>query len=340
MKNFSKFIVLLIIPVVLFSCGEGKKKQTATTVVESDVFTHPSVATFTEQIAADPNNAALYFKRAKALRALQEDSIALIDFKKAISLDSSQSIYFSSIGELLFEHKDIEGSVKWFKKAIQINPKDPVAHLKFAKMLIFVNDNQKAFTEVNTVLRQDPYNAEAYFLKGVVYKNLNDTAKSISSFQTAVQVDPGYQPAILQLALIYATKKDSIALRYFDNAYAADTSQLVALYGKALFYQENGQPEKAKEVYKKCIILDPQYTDAFFNTGWILMHQDSFEKAAKQYDYVTKIEPTNASAYYNKGLCYELLKKPEQAISNYRQALDFESDYKEAQQGLKRLGAK
>ncbi|MFA6150072.1 MAG: tetratricopeptide repeat protein [Chitinophagaceae bacterium] len=335
MKNIYLF-ASIVLSICMASCGVSGKK-TDTIQPKDGVFAHPSVASISLEIEADPKNAALFFKRAKALRDLNEDSIALKDFEHAVALDSTKAKYFSAIGELLFEHKDVDGSVKWFKKAIQIDPKDPVAHLKYAKMLVFIGENQKAFTEINTVLRQDPYNSEAYFLKGVVYKTMKDTAKAISSFQTSVQVDPQYQPSILQLALIYAARQDSLSLRYFDNAYAADTTQLVALYGKAMFCQDNGQFDKAKAIYKKCIIREPQYADAYFNTGWILMHEDSLEKAARQFDFVVKIEPDNAEAYYNRGLCYEMMKKPEQAIGDYRQALEFAPGYKEPKDGINRL---
>ena len=237
--------LIVFLTLLITSCG-GKSASKRVSQVQPNIFEHPSVASITEQIKAKPKDASLYFKRAKALRALQEDSLALTDLNKSIQLDSSKADYFSAIGELLFEHKDIDGSLHWFKRAIAIDPKDPVAHLKFAKMLMFINDNQKAFNEINVVLRKDPYNAEAYFLKGMVYKNMSDTNKAISSFQTSVQVDPAYQPSILQLAIIYAARKDTIALRYFDNAFATDTTQLVALHGKAMFYQEMGRMEKAK----------------------------------------------------------------------------------------------
>lgn len=337
MKKLASFLPILLVA-LLCACG-AKKSSPKMVPGKESIYNHPSVAVITKQMEAEPKNAALYFKRAMALRQLQEDSLALMDLQTAVAMDSSKAPYFSAIGELLFEHKDMEGSIKWFKKAISINAKDPVAHLKFAKMLMFISDNQQAFKEINTVLRQDPYNAEAYFLKGMVYKNLNDTAKAISSFQTSVQVDPGYQPSILQLAMIYAVKKDSLALHYFDNAFAADTTQMVALHGKAMFYQDNGQLEKAKLEYKKCVLHDPQYADAFFNMGWILMQQDSLDKAIKQFNMVTKIEPDNAEAYYNRGVCFELLKRKPEALSDYKQALEFADDYKEAAAGVKRLSA-
>jgi tetratricopeptide (TPR) repeat protein len=329
------FPILPLLASILFcACGGGKQRALQPT---TGPYADLSIRSISGQIDANPGDAALFFKRAKAFRALGQDSVALIDFEKAVQLDSSKANYFSAIGELLFEHKDVDGSVKWFKKAIRIDPKDPVAHLKFAKMLIFINDNQKAFNEINTVLRKDPYNSEAYFLKGIVYKNMNDTGKAMSSFQTSVQVDPGYQPSILQLAILYAAKKDPIALKYFDNAYAADTTQLMAWYGKAMFYQDNGDYEKAKEIYRECLRKNDAYTDAYFNTGWILMHQDSLEKAIGRFGEVVKRESSNFSAYYNRGLCYELLKRKDEAIADYNSALRFNQDYQEPKDGIKRL---
>lgn len=320
-------------------CSCGDKKPVVKQPV-SGVFSHPSVASVSRQIDAAPDNAALFFKRGRALSDLGEDSLALNDYKKAVSLDSGKAEYYSAIGQLMFEHKDIDGSLQWFRKAIAINPKDPVAHLKFAKMLIFMNDNQKAFNEINLVLRQDPYNPEAYFLKGLTYKNLKDTAKALSSFQTSVQVEPRFYQSILQLGLLYSARKDSLALKYFDNAFAVDSSDVLPLYSKGMFFQERNELERAKEQYRRCILYDQQYGDAYFNMGWILMHQDSLDKAIRQFDFVTKIEPENPEAYYNRGLCYEMLKNKVSAMNDYRQALEFDPTYQEPRDGLKRLGDK
>jgi tetratricopeptide (TPR) repeat protein len=68
------------------------------------------------------------------------------------------------------------------------------------------------------------------------------------------------------------------------------------------------------------------------------MQQDSLEKAWRQFDIVTKLEPTDAEAYYNRGLCSELMGKPQEAIGDYKQAITFKETYKEPQDGLKRLG--
>lgn len=332
---FIKFLPLLLGAFLIVSC-KGKKH----TGSQDAIFERPELKDISDKIDNNPKDAKLYFQRGNMLHHMQQDSLALNDYEKAASLDSTKAQYFSAVGNLLFDHKDVTGSVQWLKKAIALNPEDPTAHLKIAKLFVIIQDYPSAFSEINTVLRQDVYNPEAYFLKGFIYRDLKDTAKAISSFQTAIDADPKYRDAMLELGQLYSAKKNPIALKYYDNAFKLDTTDVMPLYAKGMFFQSQNQYEQAKENYKNCIMHNTQYANAYFSTGWILLQQDSVEKAWRQFDLVTKIEPNSADAYYNRGLCSEMMNKKTEAIADYKQALVFDKNYPEAKTALKRLGAK
>ncbi len=336
-RKWIKYITFLLAIGAFAACHNGKDKNAQE---QGLLYKDPLLKKLSAQIKSDPANGALYYQRGMALHKMSQDTMALNDFRKAISLDSSRAEYYSAIGDLLFEHKDIAGSTKWLQKAISINPEDPVAHLKIAKMFLFTKDYPKAFAEINTVLRQDIYNPEAYFLKGMIYKDLKDTSKAISSFQTVINVSPQYKDAYIQLGILYSAKRDPVALQYYDNAFRLDTLDVSPLYDRGMYYQDQGDYEHAKQEYKNCILHNSQYADAYFNMGWILMHQDSLEKAWRQYDIVTQTDPTNTGAYYNRGLCSEMMGKKDDAIRDYKQALDFNPKYTDAKEALKRLGSK
>ncbi len=332
-KTFSLALLWILL---LSAC----KNKNSTESNSDPIFKTPALKNISEQINSNPTKPELYFQRANILHKLERDSLALSDYKKAASLDSTKAEYFSAVGDLLFEHKDISGSVTWLQMAIKLNPEDAKAHLKIAKMFLFIKEYNKGLAEINTVLRHDVFNPEAYFLKGMIYKDMNDTSKAISSFLTSVQTNPDYRPSIIQLGELYAMQKNPICLKYYDNAFKLDTTDVFPIFAKGVFYKDNNDFVKAKLEYRDCIIRDHQYADAYFNTGWILIQQDSLEKARHQYDLVTKIEPNNAGAYYNRGLCNEMMHKNQEAIEDYKQALVFNSKYKEASEGLKRLGGK
>ena len=334
--KFTRVSHFMLIALLLFfvSC---KQKGGQYDSMKHPAFQHSEVKSISDKISRDPANARLYFERGQLLHKMNEDTLALNDFKKATTLDSTQAEYFSAVGDLLFEHKDINGSVSWFETAIRLNPNDAKAHLKIAKLMIYIKDYTKAFSEINIVLRQNAMVPEGYFLKGMIYKDLLDTAKAISSFQTAVQIDPDYKEALVQLGLVYSAQKNLLALKYFDNAFESDTSDVFPLYAKAMFLQDLGKYEEAKDVYAKCIHFNPDYSKAYFGIGWILMQQDSFAKANQQFDLVTKLEPTYAEAYYNRGLSSELSGNKKEAAEDYKQALIFKEDYQEAKEGINRL---
>ena len=330
---------LLLIATLLFSLS-CKQSNTTTQVTDHPAFKNPEIRSITDKIAGDPDNSNLYYQRGNMLHRMEHDTLALEDFKKAATLDSTKAEYFSAVADLMFEHKDISGSLPWLERAVNLNPDDQLAQLKIAKMQVFLKDYPKAFATINKVLRKNAVNPEGYFLKGLIYKDLKDTSKAISSFQTTIQVDPNYKEAIIQLGLLYAAKKDPTALQYFDNAWKVDTNDVTPLYAKGMFYQEQGKLELAKQEYKKCVVHRTDYTKAIFGIGWILLNQDSLEKAWRQFDLVTRLEPTDAEAYYNRGLSSELMDKNTEALQDYKQALTFAPRYQEAIDGVKRVQRK
>jgi tetratricopeptide (TPR) repeat protein len=319
------------------ACQNTGKKPASTNTAE----TRPAdVLTWDEAIQKNPKNAEAYFKRGLVFHRLGMDSLALVDFHSAVQNDSMQAMYYSAIGDLLFEHKDISGSIPWIQRAIALNPNDETAHLKMAKLFFYTEDYPKAFAEINGVLRGNVYNAEAYFLKGMCYKNMKDTNKAISSFQTAVQSDPIMGAAHLQLALLFEARRDPLALNYFENAYKADSSNLEPLYGQGMFWQNQEKYTEAKKVFQRIISTDRTYPKSYYNIGWMLLQEDSTDKASRFFSMAIQEKPDYAEAYYNRGLCYEIMGDVKKARDDYNQALIFNPDLPECQIALKRLPAK
>ncbi len=334
-KLMPKLILSLLFCIGLSSCGFfAKENKNASSGTGIDL---PETAAINEKIAKNPKEASLYFKRGLILHDLKKDSLALSDFQTAVNLDSTKAEYFSAVGDLLFEHKDVTGSIPWIQKAIFLNPDDPTAHLKMAKLFLFSEDYPKAFSEINVVLRTNVYNPEAYFLKGMCYKNMKDTAKAISSFQTSIQAEPRYVDAHMQLALIYDAKRDPIALKYFENAYKADSSSLEPLYGQVMFWQNQENYPEAKKVINRLVSIDRTYAKSYYNMGWMLLQEDSTEKAIRQFGIAIQEKPDYVEAYYNRGLCYEIQGNHAQAIEDYNQALTFNPDYEPSKSALQRI---
>lgn len=334
-RPYLRLVLSLILSGILFnSCNQ----QATTTVKQTGPLYAPTVKQYTEAITESPNKAENYFQRGASLHKMHEDSLALLDYKKAISLDSSKAPYYSAIGDLLFEHKDISGSLQWLQHAIRIDPNDAKAHIKIGKVMLINKDYPKAFSELNIALRKNVYDPEIYFLKGMVYKDMHDTSNAISSFQTSLNVDPGYRDAAIQLGQIYLAQDNALGLQYLDNAFRADSTDMFPLYAKGMYFQGKGDWENAKSAYAAILEHDKANEDALFNTGFVLMQQDSSQSALSRFDKVLSMNPNSARAYFHRGLCYESLGNKESARKDYQSASQLDRNNPDIAAALKRVG--
>jgi tetratricopeptide (TPR) repeat protein len=141
----------------------------------------------------------------------------------------------------------------------------------------------------------------------------------------------------MQLALLFTAKHNPLAIQYFENAYRADSSDMEPLYGEAMFWQNQQKYAEAKQVFKRCILLNKDYERAYYNTGWMLLQEDSVEKSIRHFGMAIQVKQDYADAYYNRGLCYEILGKKDSAILDYKQALVFSPGLASCQTALQRI---
>jgi tetratricopeptide (TPR) repeat protein len=326
-------IILLIATSIFFSCGEEKKPQQKSAPANAT----PADA-LTEQIAKEPANPDLYFQRAKWNLSTKKIKAAENDILKAVSLDSTKADYYLLKADICFAGFHILEAENAFKKAIALNPDNIEAYLKLAELNLYTKKYEESILNANEALRIDKHRSKAYFIKGFVYKETKDTLRAISSFQTCVEQDPGYYDAIMQLANLYSTHNDPIALHYYNNALKLQPHSVEALYGRGLFYQNTGKQDKAVEDYNALLKSDPTYGFAYFNLGYIAMKfEKDYPKAISYFTNALTHEAHYVEAYYNRGVCYEKLGDIQKARADYNEALNIYPTYDLAKKALKGL---
>lgn len=301
----------------------------------------PQIAELSKLIKESPNDPGLHYARANAYFDYGNLKFALLDYEKAYHLDSTDATIALGLSDCLFEVNNADGAIGILLNYLRTDPQntDILFNLGIDYFLLPKPQYQKAIDAFNEVLKIDIQYADAYFYKGLAYKETGDTVKAISNFQTTVEVDPDYFDAYMQLGLIYAAKKDDIAINYFNNALEVNDTSSEANYAKAKYFQDKGQFSTAIQYYRDMIVKNPQDADAIYNLATIYFGIDSIEKAYYFYDLTIKQSPAKASAYYGKGLCAEEMKKTEEAISLYNQALNLNPELKDAEERLIKLNA-
>ena len=177
-------------------------------------------------------------------------------------------------------------------KALNLNSKNTEALLRIAEMNIFLKKIDKTFEYIQKALDIDKINPKAYFIRSMALMEHGDTAKAVADLQTATEQDPKYYEAYFELGELFSLRKSKLAIAYFDNALNIEPNSIEARYGKAMFYQENGEYNDAIETYNTIIQINPNYKNAYYNLGYInLVYLKVFDAAIDYFTKAIKCDP-------------------------------------------------
>ena len=99
------------------------------------------------------------------------------------------------------------------------------------------------------------------------------------------------------------------------------------LVNKAIKLHVRGKVNKAEEIYKKIINIDPNNIISLNNLGSILNTKENFEKSLNFLSRALEIKPDYADALNNKGNCLKGLNRFDEAIKYYKKALIIKPDF-------------
>jgi tetratricopeptide (TPR) repeat protein len=338
MKYLSVAFFLLLFSIIIFSCGSGNKKTLSSDTLKISDTLSPEIAKLNKEIAADPENAELYNKRAILLYEKEKLDEAFADIRTALNLDSSNADYFLTLSDIYFAKGKIKNCTRSIKKAMELDDKNTDALLKYAELQLYYDKYDSTLIFIGKVLEIDKLNAKAYFMKGMAYKLKGDTAKAVSSFQTTIDQDPEYYHAYIQLGMLYATRHSKLAEDYYFNAIKLDTESIEAHFNLGVFYQDDTLYDEAIEQYNKVLEIDPKYEQAHYNLGYInLVYLLDYKQAVIHFTNAIACDASYAEAYYNRGFSYELLGDDTDAKADYDKALEIRPNYQMPINGLNRL---
>jgi tetratricopeptide (TPR) repeat protein len=302
-----------------------------------------SIDSLTDLIFKDTKNANLYFQRAQLFNdngAVGGFDFAIKDMEYALTLDSTNVGYHHFLSDVYLDAKQSRLAVATMERAASLAP-DSIATLqKLTEMYFITKQYAYAGNTVEKIMKRDPQNAEGYFMFGMIFKEMGDEAKAINSFQKAADLNAANKDAFIELGQLFTKRNSPLAVRYFDNALLIDSLDINALMGKAYYFQQQKKLSEAIETYRKIVMIDPHYASALFNLGILYLDQNDLDKAYQHFDLIIKQSVTFYRAYYYRGFIEEKRGNKDAAITDYKQALEFKSDYDKALEGLKRLGVK
>ncbi|MFK8056789.1 MAG: tetratricopeptide repeat protein [Saprospiraceae bacterium] len=340
MKIYSVAIGLLFAVLGILSCGGESKSSSAGGVAEESMTQEQvAVSQLTQALASDPDNAELYAERGAIYMENGVFDRAIIDFKRSLERDSSRVAVWHLLADAQMDNlRSRDALTTMIYASSKFKERMPTL-LKLAEFQFIVEKHDDALATLDRAVKVNPNEGEVFFMIGEVLSEKMDTVRAINAYQRATELNPDILDAWLALGILFEARGNNIAERYFKTATAIDRKAAIPYRMLADYYSRQNRLPEAIAQYDEAINRDPQYDEAFYNSGLVYLDMDNTIEAKEQFDRAVEVRPDYIEARFYQGVALELQGNVQQARQAYQQALNLDPSLTSAQQALERLQA-
>ena len=235
-----------------------------------------AIAAYDEAIRIDPNNASLYNLRGLARYSegtaawfsMNSFTKSIVDFDRAIDLDSTKSDYFHNRGLAWHKSADYSKAIQDFDAAIRISPKCVRHYIERDQSRHAKAGSPKVLAEFDEAISIDPNNSALYSRRGNLWLMNGEHTKAMADFDAAVGIESNNPIYYRDRGLVWYNKAD---------------------YSRAI------------ENYEEAILRGNDSAAYYDELGSICFRKASYSKAITSYSEAIRINPKESLYYRNRG---------------------------------------
>lgn len=172
---------------------------------------------------------------------------------------------------------------------------------------ILQGDFDRAQTQYTTILEDNPGDSDAHFYLGYIYHELSKYDIAIDEFVKAIELNPDNSAALNSLSYVYAQRGENL--------------------------------DEALSLVKKALAIEPS-NGAYLDTlGWVYFKRGDFDSALRYLENASVLF-RDAEIFEHLGDVNFKLGKFEDAIKNWRKAIEIDPKRKEIKDKIRQLKKK
>ncbi len=188
-------------------------------------------------------------------------------------------------------------------------------HSGIDKMILF-GEYKAAIDSCRMILDSDSANAAIWYKMGIASQNLLPDTGSFNCFLRAMSLKPENNLYKFSVAKSYYNKgRNNRARPLFRELCESDSLNWDYAYYLSSVFMDEGQVEKALEIYEPFYNHKPDNYVILDKIGFANLRKGDFETAAAYYDRSLKINPENTDAVRNLSFLYPYLHKTDSALT-------------------------
>jgi tetratricopeptide (TPR) repeat protein len=218
--------------------------------------------------------------------------------------------------------------------AITLQPELAAPYITLARIAAVERDTDQATVQVKKALSLEPKSAEAHGAQGEVYEAQGLGEKAIAEYQQASDLAPDDWRWPMSLGVAQYRQgnlRESIA--QLQHAVELDSNNAEAYYDLSIAHRQSGQLDQARKDLDQALKLDPTAKN-YAALGSLLLFQGQFDKAAEMERKAIELDPNYYPAYEDLGAAYSWSgTNHDKAVQAYRKAIELEeADHTRKQQ--------
>ncbi len=246
-----------------FSALSFEKKSGISDSVESRLL---------QSVRSDSSFIEGYAQLARVQSLLKKYDPSVQSYQRLIRLDSNNSQWYRSLGDIYYYHKDqVSQAKRLYQMAVRFNPLDVKSVLHIGYCDYVSKEYELAGYQGKQAIALDSANSDAYNLLGICAVSIGDTARGQDYFRKAVILSEKEIMARKNLARLYQEqKRDEDALRLLKEVAALDPSDGAVRLTLASIHYKLNNTFNAIVDYIAAVILKPELENSKTNPVQIL----------------------------------------------------------------------
>jgi len=210
-------------------------------------------------IALDSTNSEALTKYSQLFYLLKQYDTATIFINRSLHFNNSSSVAHFQKGMILKEWGDTAKAISSFQSAVEFNQQYYDAYMQLG-LLHSVKKNPVAPGFFSNALNIDPKSIEARYGKAKFFQDVSDYENALKEYNSILDISPENQEVAFNIGgILFVQKKYNEALEKYELTIKRDANFFRGYYGRGRCYEALGEINKAKEDYKRCLALNPQF---------------------------------------------------------------------------------